>query len=270
MASKSYYGKRKRSKYSGVSHEELKSHDLTMDFTYEGGAGTGETVLGQAATGVVNAEDLAPLNWNGLTGIQKSMVGIPAGNGLRERIGTRVNIKSVDITLRLTGPKHSSGAAGLVSTQQKVYVMLVVDKQANGGSPVLGDILQLPTAAAEGPIGPTIIGATSPEIWFRALRNTSRFIVLFRKCFVCPNKRAVWNGATYDYQGWEKCEWTKHVETDIQINYRDSNNEEGGTYSIAGVSCNNICFFAWTSEQNETTNSGKVTGSVTARLRFKG
>jgi len=275
MATKSYYGKRKRSKYSGVStHEELKSHDLTLDFAYEGGAGTGLTVLGKAQTGAVDAENLAPLNWNGLTGIQKSMVGIPAGNGLRERIGTRVNVKSIDFMIRLSGPAKE-GTTNIETSQQKVYLLLVVDKQGNGSSPVLGDILQDPDAATEGPIGPTITGGQSPNMWFRALRNTSRFIVLMRKCIVCPNKQVNWKQVSsttgvWNYAGWEKCEYSKHIECDLQINYRDSNNEADGTYSIAGVSCNNIVFFAWTSETNTSDNAAKTNGHVACRLRFKG
>ncbi len=160
---------------------------------------------------------------------------IPEGNTESQRVGRKVTIKSIHVkgTLTLTA------ATALASTTDKVFGMLVLDKQTNGAAFAATDLLD-----------------TDSIISFRQLANTQRFSILMKKVWTMSAGGAAPTGAAFGFS---------QVIRDVNINKRCNipmeYDNSATTGAITTVRSNNVY---WVTQSG----SGLVVSALTARIRY--
>lgn len=90
-----------------------------------------------------------------------SLINIPEGTGQSERIGRKINVVGVGMTMEFVLPVTTFG----VEATDNMRVILYLDKQANGAVPIPADILTISVAVGS----------------YRNLANVDRFRILYDK-----------------------------------------------------------------------------------------
>ncbi len=184
----SVFRKRFRGKpYSKLSVGELKFHDLDID----------DAVI---ATGGNIAED--------------SVLTIAQGTTESQRIGRKVVVRQISWRMRLSLPATSTPG----DTGDELRVILYLDKQANGATAAVTDILE-----------------TSDFQSFNNLANTSRFRTLMDHTFSVVSRSGSFDG-TNDQFGEDTQHHTFFKKLNIPIEYDNSVT----TGAISSMRSNNI------------------------------
>lgn len=101
----------------------------------------------------------APASYASNTGTVVQLInGLTQGAGIGQRIGQEILMRSVQLNA------VSVATAG-TGTDQRARILLVYDRQANGGAPAMTDVLE-----------------SASEVAMRNLQNRKRFKILMDKC----------------------------------------------------------------------------------------
>lgn len=173
-----------------------------------------------------------------LGGAAASGVGIPEGNGYDERVGRKIFISRLQIHGTICGNTAGTGC-------QQVRVMIVVDKQANGTTPTVHDLIDTS-------------GAADYTQAFRNLENTGRFFWLMDRHIVTQGDVA---GAKHS-QNWNLI---KRFPKGLHVTYdqTDGNGAAATDGEVDTIKTNNIWVFA---VGPAATNNAKL--SFSARVRY--
>lgn len=106
---------------------------------------------------------------------------ISAGTGESQRIGRKCKVTSI----HLKGSIVFNDVTDANTTSDIVRVILYLDKQCNGATAAVADILDL--------------GQTTDVYAFRNLQNSSRFRVLYDKSYSMQSPSGAFNGTTVTY-----------------------------------------------------------------------
>ena len=119
------------------------------------------------------AVDTAQSNNYGTTPAITLLNGIATGTGINGRIGSKVNLTSIQVRVTVSNPISTSDISGgpYTSSGQTVRMLIVADLQSNGALPAASDILQVDQNAA--------VSVVSPM----NLANRDRFRVIKDKIF---------------------------------------------------------------------------------------
>jgi hypothetical protein len=260
-----YYGKYPKRKYwqkggGGRIHpgNELKYFDSGAQLT--------------AITDFITAGSGTPTFFStnvGDGGSGRSLNLINSGSSQSERIGVKIWCKSVHLRFRWELEANQRSATDFQNmtnwdqtTNNHLWIWVILDRQANGSTPTFGDVFQDPTASTSS------VAANIPQ-WFRNIERVSRFKVLHKGCYptVRQNTDAIWNGTNVIAASWDQSQVP--IELDIPVNeiieYQDA---DGTDTSINKICCNNIIVF--TATQYSSQSPRAIKGDYNCRTRFYG
>lgn len=160
---------------------------------------------------------------------------IPQGADESERVGRKCTVKSLHMHGRLKQIVATSGA----NTSNKVRIVVYVDKQTNGATANVGDLLSDPTDVNS----------------FRNLVNSGRFKFLMDRTFDIYQTGAAPTGAAYEYG-----EITKTF--NLNCNLSLPLEFDGATGALAELRTNNIGVAVFSSDSTITQFQ------YTARIRY--
>jgi len=157
---------------------------------------------------------------------------VTLGAGVNQRIGTKINIRSVHVKAQIGGRTPAT-------TNCVVRMTLVYDRQCNGAAPAIGAILADLTTAG--------VASTTPNCGL-TIQNRSRFHVIADN-FINMSFSA---STTYNYKCWRKGFWPT---------------EYGATAgTIADITSGAIYLIA--SDSNGGAAEGCNLGSISSRIRY--
>lgn len=262
-----YYGRypakhaRKSWKYGGGTihpGNELKYFDTGAQLT-----ATTDFVDAGAESGVFFVATV------GSGGSGRSLNLINSGSSQFNRIGVKVWIRSVHLRIKWEQEGNQRSATDFSSmtnwdktTNNMMWIWVVLDRQANGANATFGDVFQDPTASS------TTVAAALPQ-WYRNIERVSRFKILHKGCYpmIRANSDAVWNGTNVIAAMWDQAQIP--IELDIPVNeiveYQDA---DGSDTTMNKVCCNNITVFVGGNYESSTPRAIKA--DINARTRFYG
>lgn len=170
--------------------------------------------------------------------IDDSLNHIPQGNTESERIGRKVVIRG----LRLKGRIKNSPTTAQTTTDQRYRIIVYCDKQANGATAVVTDILE--TAVIDS---------------FRNLANVQRFQILYDKTknMIMPAVAQTAAGTFTTYS----CEYGQQFSMKLNLPIEFDNSATTGV--ITSIRSNNIGLLAMCS-----TNDNPPVFAYTVRIRY--
>lgn len=154
--------------------------------------------------------------------LDDSLLEIAAGTGESNRIGRKITVKKISIR----GFFKAATATASANTGNRCRIIVYLDKQANGATAAVGDILE--DADING---------------FRNLTNVGRFYVLYDKIMNVNNLAGAGNGTTDNY-GEAHYGFQMHKSCSIPIEY------SGTAGAITEFASNNIGVLAIDEESN--------------------
>ncbi len=195
----------------------------------------------------VRVANIVVNNLNGTIVNAGTLCVIPQGTGQEETLGRKVVLKAVNIRYSLINP--AVAAAGATHASDAVRMIVYHDKQCNGTTATLVDILQAPVATGT-PI------ATESYRYFNNLTNTGRFKTLVDRTVVLNKKTLALNGALASSNE-EQVDGSIYKKVNIPIEY------SGATGAITEIKSNNIGILL-------ISEHGLGTFEAQVRLRFEG
>ncbi len=160
---------------------------------------------------------------------------VPEGNGESERVGRKINIKSIHVRGSLTLPSTTT----MADTSDVVICMLVQDTQTNGAAFAATDLLDTD-------------GFTS----FRNLANSTRFRILYKKIYALKIYGAAPSGAAL-----VSGEDVRAININKRVNIPMEYDNSASTGAIGTVRSNNVYWV--------TQSSAGISGTaLTARIRY--
>lgn len=141
-----------------------------------------------------------------------TLIGMVEGNTDSTRIGNRITAKSV----MLRGTAKMAATAAATDTSQTVRIIVYLDRQANGATAAVGDIL-----------------ASADYRSFNNLDNSDRFRTLAEEVIDMHLSGATPSGAAYTYGETSKSFFLK-AKLNLDIKYK------GNAGSVADLASNNI------------------------------
>lgn len=177
---------------------------------------------GQNATYVTNPSTTTTPAYSQLT----SLCAIARGDAANERIGNRIQIKSVDIRGLVGLPRESSTSdtvADWAAGPSQWRVIMYEDHQCNGAVAPIGSLLDL-----------TLNNANAMNA-YNNLQYSGRFKILMDKFITVEPGAAVFNSDSKRYVTSGSVKYfKKHIACDIPITYI------GDTASVTNITTNNI------------------------------
>ena len=155
-----------------------------------------------------------------------TIVGINRGDAANERVGNKINIKSIDIRGLIGLPRQSSTSdttANWAGGPSQWRILVYQDMQCNGAVAPINSILDL-----------TLTNA-NPSNAYNNLQYSGRFKILMDKFMTLEPGAAVFNSATSHYVTTGSAKFfKKHIICDIPITYLGESN------SLTNITTNNV------------------------------
>jgi len=155
-----------------------------------------------------------------------SICEVTRGDAANQRVGNKINIKSIDIRGMVALPRQTSvshSVANWAAGPSKWRILMYQDMQCNGAVAPIGSVLDL------------TISNANPSNAFNNLQYSGRYKILMDKFMVLPPGAAVFNSDNKNYvTSGSAMQFKKHIACDIPITYI------GDTASITNITTNNV------------------------------
>lgn len=246
---------------------EKKYFDFTRVMTYDGDNATWDAKIPNAnatASPIYVNHPATPTTNRGL-------LLIPTGTSYNQRIGQKVFLASLHLRINLT-----QAAKTIISETERpnvagnqIIFLCVIDHQANGTVPTLGDVLNEPTTTGANP-------TVDSELWFRRLDRVGRWTVLWWEVMTLKPDLAA-PGVDGDVGGVVAYQYPRQLYPTIYkdfnlkgltIEYSDNNDPT----TAATICCNNIhLFVAARFDVNAGSRNcyNSINADINGRVRFR-